>query len=291
MSKYSFTAVLMLAAWPALAGQSISQAEPASAHGSVEVANVAGTVNVRGTTKNEVRVTGEIANKARLEFAVDGERTTIKVVLPKGSMRDGSSDLDIEIPAGSDLTVSTVSADADVQQVRGSLDLQTVSGNIETEAFDRDANLRTVSGDVTVRGDRGNAVLTVVTVSGNVDVKNTGGDANASSVSGDLNMRLTTVGRSRLRTTSGDITMYGELTKDARVDSETVSGDISFYLGGSRDADYDLATATGDISNCFGPEPVSRKYGPGQDLRFRQGSTDASLRVRALSGDITLCKN
>jgi DUF4097 and DUF4098 domain-containing protein YvlB len=291
MSKYTFIPVLLIAAWPAFAGQSIDQRQPASARGTVEVANVAGTVNVRGTTKDEVHVAGELASNARLEFSVDGARTTIKVVLPRGTMHHGSSDLDIEIPAGSDLTVSTVSADAGVHEVRGALDLQTVSGNIETEAFDKDANLRTVSGDVTVRGNRGSAVLTIVTVSGNVDVKNTGGDANASSVSGDLNLRLTTVGRSRLRTTSGDITMYGELTKDARVDSETVSGDTSFYLGGSRDADYDLETATGDISNCFGPEPASRKYGPGEDLRFRQGTTDAGLRARTLSGDITLCKN
>jgi DUF4097 and DUF4098 domain-containing protein YvlB len=291
MSKPSFTAVLLLAAAPAFAGQSIDQTQPAAARGSVEVANVAGTVNVRGTTKNEVHVSGEIASKARLEFTVDGEHTTIKVVLPKISMHDGSSDIDVEIPAGSDLTVSTVSADADVGQVRGLLNLQTVSGNIETDVFDKDATLRTVSGDVSVRGNRGSAALTIVTVSGNLDVKNTGGEANASSVSGDLNLRLTAVARSRLRTTSGDITMYGELTKDARVESETVSGDTSFYLGGTRDADYDIETATGDISSCFGPEPVSRRYGPGEQLKFRQGSSDASLRARALSGDIRLCKS
>jgi len=285
------TPVLLLAAWPALAGQAVDQRLPASARGMVEVSNVAGTVNVRGTRSEEVHVTGEMGAKSRLEFTVDGDRTFIKVVLPKVSMHDGGADLDIEIPTASDLTVSTVSADTGVTNVVGPLDLQSVSGNLETEAFDKDVKLRTVSGDVVVHGHRGAAAVSVVTVSGNLDARNTGGEASATSVSGDLNLHLTSVTRSRLRTTSGDITMYAQLSKDGRIDSESVSGDISFFFSGARDAEYDLATAAGEISNCFGPEPISQKYGPGQELKFREGTGSASLRAKALSGDISLCKD
>jgi hypothetical protein len=282
--------LLLLAVGPALASQSIEQRAPASARGTVEVANVAGKVTVRGTKRAEVHVAGEIGPKSRLEFSVNGERTVIKVVLPHGSTHDETADLDIEIPADSALTVSTVSADSVVTEVTGALDLQSVSGNIQTDAFDKDLKLRTVSGDVDVRGHRGGASLSAVTVSGNVGVKSTGGEVNASSVSGDLNLRLTTVTRSRLRTTSGDITLHAGLAKDARVDTESVSGDLSFTLGGPRDAEYDLATASGDISKCFGPEVVSHEYGPGRELKFREGAGSAGLRARSLSGDISLCQ-
>lgn len=282
---------LLVAASPVLAGQAVDQRLPASAHGSVEVSNVAGTVTVRGTTKNEVHVAGKITSKARLEFSVDGDRTIIKVVLSKVSMHEGGSDLEIEIPAASDLTVSTVSADTGVTSVLGALDLQSVSGAIETEAFDKDLKLRTVSGDVNVRGHRGSGAISVVTVSGNVDTKDTGGETNATSVSGDLILHLASVSRSRLRTTSGDITMYAQLAKDGRIDSESVSGDIGFHLSGTRDAQYDLATATGKISNCFGPKPVSDKYGSGEELKFREGAGSASLDAKSLSGDVSLCKD
>jgi len=283
--------LMLLAAGSALAGEEIDQRLAASARGSVEIGNVAGSVAVRGTQSKEVHVTGDISEEARLEFSVEGDHTIVKVVLPKHSMHSGSSDISVEIPADSALTVSTVSADTTVEDVRGSLDLQTVSGNIETQVFDADAKLRTVSGDISARGSGGNAVLNLVTVSGNADVKNAGGEANVQSVSGDLNVHLGHVARSRLRTTSGDVTLHGELTKDARVEGETVSGDVNFYLAGTPDGDFDLATATGEITNCFGPEPVEHKYGPGMELKFRQGSSAASLRARTLSGDISLCKD
>ncbi len=284
-----YTPLLLIAATTAFAGETIDQRQPATARGTVEVSNVAGTVTVRGTSNAEVHVTGELGSKARLEFSVDGARTTIKVVLPKTS-NSGSTDLDIEVPSGSDLTISGVSADINATNVRGRLDLQTISGEVEAEGYDGDVRINTVSGDITVRGNKGTAVANIASTSGNIEIKNMGGDANATSVSGDLNLHLTSVGRSRLRTTSGNITLYGELTKDARVDSETVSGDIDFYLGGSRDGDYEIATAVGEITNCFGPEPMSHRYGPGEELKFSQGSTTASLRAKTLSGDISLCK-
>ena len=282
---------LLHAAQPAAAGQPVDQRAPASARGTVEVLNVAGSVNVRGTKAAEVRVSGQIGSQSHLEFSVEGERTVIKVVLPHTGMGHEAADLTIEIPADSSLTVSTVSADSVVTDVTGTEDLQSVSGNIAADAFERDLKLRTVSGDVDVRGHRGAAAVSVVSVSGNVGVKNTGAEVNASSVSGDLNLRLSSVTRSRLRTTSGDITVHTALAKDARVDAESVSGDVSFNLAGARDVEYDLASVSGDITNCFGPKPVEHEHGPGQELKFREAAGSASLRARALSGDISLCQD
>jgi DUF4097 and DUF4098 domain-containing protein YvlB len=283
--------LLLVAALPALAGESVDQRQPANPRGAVEISNVAGSVSVRGTAHNEVHVTGELGSAAKLEFTVDGDHTTIKVVLPRSSTHTGSTDLEIEVPAASALTVSTVSADTEVTNVQGVLDLQSVSGNIESDAFDKDMKLRTVSGDLDVHGNRGAAVLNAVTVSGSLEVKGGGGEVNASSVSGDLNLRMTSVARSRVRTTSGDITLQGTLAKDARIDWESVSGDLTFNVSGTGDAEYDFATATGDISNCFGPKALSRRYGPGEELKFTEGAASASLRARSLSGDISLCKD
>lgn len=291
MKAYFFPSALLIAASSAFAGQQVDQRLAAAARGTVEIANVAGTVTVQGTSKNEVQVSGNISERARLEFTVEGDRTVVKVVLPKTSWHDSGSELSIQVPEGSAVTTSTVSADTVIQDVRGALDLQTVSGNLEAETYDRDAKLRSVSGDVTVHGNHGTAVLGITTVSGNIEVKNAAGEMNAQTVSGDLNLHLSKLVRSRLRTTSGDINLYGELTSDARVESETVSGDINLYLAGARDGDYDLATATGDISNCFGPRAVEHKYGPGMELKFRQGTSDASLKARTLSGDLSLCKD
>ena len=283
--------LLLLAALPVIAGEAVDQRQAANARGSVEISNVAGSVTVRGTRHDEVHVSGELGSHARLEFTVDGDRTMIKVVLPRTSMHGGSTDLDIEVPAGSSLAVSTVSADTVVAEVQGALDLQSVSGNIETDAFDKDLKLRTVSGDLDVHGNRGRASLSAVTVSGNIEVKGIGSEVNATSVSGDLSLHMTSAARSRVRTTSGDVILQGTLAKDARIDWESVSGDLTFNVGGTGDTEYDFATASGDIANCFGPQPLDRRYGLGQELKFREGAGSASLRGRTLSGDISLCKD
>jgi DUF4097 and DUF4098 domain-containing protein YvlB len=283
---------LAFAASHAMAGDSTTihkrlQADPA---GQVQVSNTSGTVVVSGWDRNEVEVTGELGEDSeRLEFDISGKLTKIKVILPKRGSSD-DTDLTIRIPSGSSLSVNTVSADIEVQGVRGAQRLQTVSADIETEAVGEDVECKTVSGDISVKGQGKPGLLTITTVSGDAQVHNVAGEVNGNTVSGNFNFSLSDTSRSRLRTTSGDLAMKTRLTGDARLDVESISGDVRLDLLGKPNAEFDVSSFNGEIRNCFGPKPArTDEYAPGRELQFREGQGSARVRIKTLNGDISFC--
>jgi len=284
---------LGLAATNAVAGDStsINKRGPADPAGQVQVSNTAGSVVVTGWDRNEIEVSGELGEGSeRLEFVTTGKLTKIKVVLPKKSWGSEGSDLVIRVPAGSGLFVNTVSADIEVQGVRGAQRLQAVSADIDTEAAGEDVECKTVSGDISVKGQGKPGLLTITTVSGDAQVHNVAGEVNGNTVSGNFTFGLGETGRSRLRTTSGDLTMKTRLAGDARLDVETISGDVRLDLLGKPNAEFDVSSFNGEIRNCFGPKPSrTDEYAPGRELQFREGQGSARVRIKTLNGDISFC--
>ena len=283
---------LALTASNALADDSeINKSAPADPAGQVQVSNTSGEVTVSGWDRNEVEVTGELGEGSeKLEFETSGKLTRIKVVLPKKSHSADDTDLYIKIPAGSSLSVNTVSADIAVTGVRGAQRLQAVSADISTEARSEDVECKTVSGDITVQGQGNPALVTITTVSGDAQVDNVAGEVNGNTVSGNFDFGLGETTRSRLRSTSGDLTIRGKLSSDARIDAESISGDVRLDLVGKPNAEFDVSSFNGEIRNCFGPKPVrTDEYAPGRELRFREGSGNARVRIKTLNGDITVC--
>jgi DUF4097 and DUF4098 domain-containing protein YvlB len=275
-----------------LAGTSISKRTPADPSGEVEVSNTAGTVKVTGWDRAEVEVTGELGEGTeRLEFTSADKVTRIKVILPNRSHHVEESDLVIHIPAASRLSVNTVSADIDVHGVQGAQRLQSVSADIATDAAEEDVECKTVSGDVTVNGSGKKGLLTITTVSGDAKVTRAAGELNANTVSGDFTLGVTDTSRSRLRSTSGDLTLVSQLAADGRLDIESISGDVRLDLQGAVNAEFDVSSFNGDIRNCFGPKPVSTsEYTPGKEWRVREGQGGARVRIKTLNGDISICK-
>ena len=94
--------------------------------------------------------------------------------------------LRVQIPTDSELHLTTVSADASITGVLGVQRLNAVSGDVSTEIAGADLELKTVSGDVRIKGHGQPARLHVSTVSGDVHLDHGAGDLETSSVSGDL---------------------------------------------------------------------------------------------------------
>jgi len=284
-------ALLALTPVAALAGTPINQRGVADPAGQVEISNTAGTVTVTGWNRNEVEVTGELGKGSeRLEFGTSGKVTRIKVILPNKSYGVDGSDVIVKMPAGSSLSVNTVSADIRVSGVQGEQRLQSVSADIGTEASTEDLECKTVSGDVTVAGTGKRGLLTITTVSGDATVTNAAGEVNGNTVSGNFRLGLGETARSRLRSTSGDLTVASRPVADARFDIESISGDVRLDLAGPPNAEFDVSSLNGEIRNCMGPKPVRiSEYGPGRELRFREGQGSARIRIKTLNGDISVC--
>lgn len=283
---------LALAPLAATAGSAISERRPAEAAGKVEISNTAGSVTVSGWNRNEVEVTGELGDGSeRLEFSGTGGLTRIKVILPNRAYGVDGTDLVVKVPAGSALTVNTVSADLRVAGVHGAQRLQSVSGDVGTQAVTEDVECKTVSGDVTVTGAGKPVLLNITTVSGDAVVTRVAGEVNGNTVSGNFSLGLGDTSRSRLRSTSGDLTVATRPAADARFDIESISGDVRLDLTGPANAAFEVTSFNGEIRNCMGPKPVrTSEYAPGRELRFREGSGSALVRIKTLNGDISVCR-
>jgi DUF4097 and DUF4098 domain-containing protein YvlB len=283
---------LCLAAPLAQAGTRIDKRAPADPKGQVEISNTSGKVTVTGWDRNEVAVSGTLGDGSeRLDFVSGEKLTRVQVVLPNKSWHVEDSDLVVTVPAGSSVSVNTVSADIEVKGVTGAQRLQSVSANVATQATAEDVEIKTVSGDLKVTGSDQKGLLTITTVSGDVTVNHVAGEVNGSTVSGDFRLGLGAVDRSRLRTTSGNLSLAAFLPADGRLDIESISGDVRIDLAPPINAEFDVSSFSGDIRNCFGPKAArTDQYGPGKELRFTEGKDAARVRVKSLSGDVSVCR-
>lgn len=271
----------------------IERRAAADPKGEVEIVNVSGTVRVTGWNRPEVDVRGELDDNAeRLDFTTDGTRTTIRVVLPRNRGDSGGSDLVVRIPEMSSLTVNTVSADQEIDGVKGSQRLQAVSGLIHTEVSGEDFQAKTISGDILVSAASGAkpAIYSVTTVSGDLTLSKVNGEIDVETVSGDMEVDAGELTRGRVRTTNGDMALSTKLAKGGRFDAETINGDVTLKILGTVDAEFDIHTFNGEIESCYGEETVrSRERGPGHDLTFTRGSGSARVRIKTLNGGVDLC--
>ncbi len=197
--------------------------------------------------------------------------------------------MQIRVPSGSDVDVSAVSADVDVNRVTGPQRLTTVSGEIRSE-FAQNFEGKTVSGNMRLKGSGKSGELRLSSVSGDIVLERGAGSLDATSVSGDLTLELGAASSAWLRTTSGNMTLRGALDRDGSVEANTLSGDVTLRLKADAGYEFEASSFSGDIGNCFGAiaERVST-HGPGSRLMGSMGDGKGHIRVKSMSGDVALC--
>jgi DUF4097 and DUF4098 domain-containing protein YvlB len=283
---------LSLLSTVAIADTAINETLDADEDGEVIISNVSGSVEVEGWSRNQVEVTGTLGDRVEeLIFERDGDEILIKVKLPRNSSRNAASDLVIKVPEASSLDIDTVSADIEVEGVRGELDLNAVSGDISTTFYGSELDAEAVSGDVEVAGDNQVANVSLQTVSGDIETEDLAGEFRGESVSGDVSAVGGPFERVRAETVNGDIVLHGQLVDGGRMDVETINGEVDVDFDGDVSAEIDIETFNGNIRNCFGPESVrTSKYAPGRELDFTEGSGSGRVRINTLNGNVRLCK-
>jgi hypothetical protein len=295
-SGYRVSAALIVllasSAAAAAADKSFERTVAAQPKGVVDISNVAGTVEVSGWDRQEVSVRAELGEDVeRVDVTSEGDHTTIKVVLPHhGGGHHGEARLHVQIPKDSELDVSAVSADLTAAHIQGVQRLSTVSGDLTSELAGADVEAKSVSGDIKLKGHGQPARLRLTTVSGDVHLEHGAGDLESSSVSGSLGISLDSARSVRVRTTSGDLRFEGKLTKDATFEASSVSGELNVRAAPVGGFAYEITSFSGDISNCFGAKSQREsEYGPGSKLTGTRGEGAGHIRLKTMSGDISLC--
>jgi hypothetical protein len=281
-------AALALCALPAAAQERVDRTVAAAADGTVVVESPGGSLRISGWERNEVAVTGSLGPKAeRILVRAQGRKTRVEVESSWHGQTDAHADLDIKVPARSQVTVESFQARVDVSAVSGGVRVETVNGGISVTGAADQVYAESVNGGVTVRGR--SARVHAESVNGPVTVTDAGPDVQAGTVNGPLSVTGSRgLQRARLESVNGPLVFDGELAPRATLEVENVSGSVELALANPA-ADFDVSTFNGPIVNELGPPARNTDDDePGRELVFSVGGGGARVTVRTLSGRVKL---
>ena len=274
--------------------------------GTLELAGVSGDVTVTegGTdtiTVEAVKKVHGLESDARAQFA--RVQVTMTEHAGRVEVRTGYSghdnhvsvDFAVTAPAGTTVSVHTVSGDVKITGIRGEVRAESVSGNISAMGTPLVSLVKSVSGDIVVTGVATQDDLHASTVSGDISVKTArmrGVDADT--VSGEINLVDVTCERATAGSTSGSIAFSGPLARSGRYELKAHSGDVRVALSGDPGFELDARTFSGsvrsDVPVTTRPGETISLRGPQKGLRGVHGDGSAQLVLTSFSGDITIVK-
>jgi DUF4097 and DUF4098 domain-containing protein YvlB len=267
------------------ADRRVDERRPLKANAQVSVNNVAGLIRVETWDRNELHLTGELSEEVEaLEITGSDSSLKIKVKVPERTKNIGHTRLELKVPAGVSIDAQGVSADIDIQGLRGAVAAQTVSGDVRVDVASERVKAATVSGDVSVQAPSSSDTR-AQSVSGDVLVRGVKGEVRAESVSGDVRVQAGELKRVDLESVSGDLHVEATLTRDSDVDVETLSGSVALVLPKLPGSTLEMETFSGGLTSDWSPGPR------GSDKDFRQeGEGRGRVRLHSFSGDIELKK-
>ena len=294
MKKFilAFISLILVAAM-ASADKQVDETLPADSDARVSVEIISGSIQVTGWNRDEVQVTGSIGEDVdSLDISGSGRSISIDLDVPDSwgrRRRDIDARLEISVPTSARLTVETVSANIDVQEVDGTIELATVSGDIDLAGRPSRAEVETVSGGIRVEGDQ--TAISAESVSGDIVLRGAAETVEAASVSGNIEVSAQQIERASFESVSGDLEFSGGLNPKARLHAEAHSGNVTLLLPADTSATWEVETFSGNVTNEFGPNPErTSEHGPGKWLKFTTGSGEARITVDSFSGNVRFRK-
>lgn len=270
--------------------EEIDQRHPLTPDGTVSVENVQGSISLIGWEREEIQITGTLgANSKRFDVDAKPDRVEIVVVLPKRARDVEDTDLEIHLPEGCEVEISTVSADISSEKMRGHLYLESVSGDISATGKMEELDCQSVSGEIELGIEADH--IRVNSISGDILLKSPTGILDVETVSGDVDITGGEIERLKFESVSGDFFLGAQLDEGGSYNISSHSGDLTLALPGDVGARFEIETFSGDIDNELGPKKRSRKkFSMGKSLNFSTGSGDAHFRIATFSGDVILEK-
>jgi hypothetical protein len=184
-------------------------------------------------------------------------------------------DVDVTVPAGTAMRISSYGADIDVTGRSGSADIASGSSEVRLDDVDGDLRLRYGSGPATVRRVKG--TVEVKYGSGKLNLGEVGDSLDVTCGSGSLQVGVAH-GAVRLRTGSGGASID---VAEGDVELTSGSGDLSIGLRQGHSARLDVVTGSGRLHSEFSVEDVPPTGKDPATIRARTGSGDVHLRRAA----------
>jgi DUF4097 and DUF4098 domain-containing protein YvlB len=287
------------------------------AEGELALANVAGDIVVTRSGGNEATV--EIVKTARGGTAAEARemlglvevtvveregRAEVKAVYPRGEdrRRENRRNVDVSVaytvtaPAGTRLTVGSVSGSIRVADIKGDLSVNTVSGGVRIANAGRISTAKSVSGSVEIVDTQVDGGIEAQSVSGNVLFRKVNAQrVEAGSVSGNVVFQDVQCERAEAHSVSGNVEFGGTLAKNGRYELTSHSGDVRIAVGGGTGFELEAESFSGSVRSDLS---LSARVRDGGDddrgrrraLRGVYGDGSAVLNVTTFSGNIVVSK-
>lgn len=280
---------MMILCGVSFAETQVSEQGKAASDGLVIVENIAGSIEVIGWDKNEVKVDGVLSDEVDgLKFKASGKKTTIEVKYPR-NMRsiDQGADLVIYAPHNSSFEIESISCRINIKSVTGFVSVETISGDVSLVGDCDGVELSGISGDITVRGD--SKKISIESISGGIDAKGNVSTVNVESITGDIDLVFDIFEGLEVETVDSTVFVDGALAKGGKMELESVSGDITLVVPSDISAEFTVESFSGSIAKVFGHK-ASRvsKYAPGSEMEFVTGGGDGRVDISTFSGDVRI---
>ena len=249
--------------------------------GSINVVNNDGSVTLKSGSGHQVLVAYTLhSNKVEVDQDSTPDKRRIEIrshALPQQSPNSDEAKVDMEVtvPAGAAITVSTATAPINADGISGDITLSSDTGKITVSGVGRShLNVRSVAAPV---------ALSQVSL-GYVHVTSSGGAVQMTDVTGP---------KVNVATGSGNITYKGDCSGVGDYLMTTHSGDIDVTLPETASVDLNAHSASGSVQNDF---PLQAKKHPvfvpksGSSFAGTSHSGSSSVELRSFSGKIRVKK-
>jgi hypothetical protein len=293
--------------------QSIDETRQVSANEKITLEVMRGDVRIRTGSDNTFSVRGQLDELAEgFELESENGFTRFEVVMPRsmrGSRNEQGSDLEIVLPANSDVEFSGVNVAVDVAGILGGANISTVNGDILASDLGGVVALKTVNGPISSLNNRGRISLQTVngeisdrassgrlevnTVNGAMDINSAAEEVNLNMVNGQLQASFEGTRTLEFAGINGEMQIEISNSPSPRVEGSSVSGEIELQLDSEVDARFNLRTNVGSrIENGITSDEARRpQYGPGRSLQFTTGEGNGSVEITTVSGAIEVRAN
>jgi len=209
---------------------------------SIKIHAPSGILEVEGWGRDSVAISGTLASGETLFGG--GSLTGIKLGA-EGTATAGQSRLLVRVPIGSRLVVRSGAANVDVRGVTGSIDVGSAAGDVVVAGEIESVTVESISGDVRVAATT--ASIRARTTRGTLDISGRINEAQLTSVSGPVTVSAQPIGRLRIETVDGRVSVRGRLAPTGSLDIETFGGPVHLEFPLDQRAALDLRASSGEI--------------------------------------------
>lgn len=299
----AITLAVLTAGWPAASSAQVVRIDrtvPFDQNGDVSLEVVTHGVVIESWDRAEVQVIGEYDSTIEeLEIDASDDDFDLELSFLESRNRDrpdGSRELTVRVPAGTAVSVESVSGSVRFLRVAGvpgnaAVDLESVSGSIEFVGPASEVQLSSVSGSVTLEGEADE--IEIETVSGGIRIEGGGAAIDTETVSGRTSISGgVPIRELSMESVSGALIFDGDLAPGGSIDAETFSGSVGLSFRSSPDARFNLETFSGsigwDLPGSTSETVRSNRFIPGESVSFQVGTGSGSVDASTHSGSVTV---